>query len=256
MIRLCVPCLIAILLILTVGCRFNRSFTSLSPSQIFGSSEQGRKGIAALERGALTEAEKQLEDAVRWNKNDINHRRYYAETLWQQGKHQEALQQLDEAVKRGGKNNASLHISLADKHLTLGEYTAAYRHADEAVRLAPKDSQSWALRGRAKRLSATHAEEGDAMLSEALHSACEDYLRAVSLAPNDKGLLVELAKLQMWCGQPEQALATWLSVQSLYPKGDEPNEVLIGKTETLTMLRRFDEAEACRLQAMGRGVRR
>jgi tetratricopeptide (TPR) repeat protein len=229
-------------LVLTVGCCFNRSFTSISPSQIFGSSEQGRQGIAALERGDLTKAEKQLEDAVKWNKNDINHRRYYAEALWQQGKHQEALQQLDEAVKRGGQNNASLHMSLAEKYLTLRQYPTAYQHADEAVRLAPQDSQSWALRARTRRLRATH-EAGYAEHTAAMfHQAREDYLRAVSLAPNDRELLAELAAVQMSCGQPEQALATWLSVQSLYPQG-EPNEVLIGKTETLTMLRRFDEAE-------------
>jgi hypothetical protein len=76
----------------------------------------------------------------------------------------------------------------------------------------------------------------------------------VSLAPNDKDILVELATVQMRCRQPEQALATWLSVQSLYPKGEEPDAVLVGKTETLTMLRRFDEAELCLSAMRQRGL--
>jgi tetratricopeptide (TPR) repeat protein len=86
---------------------------------------------------------------------------------------------------------------------------------------------------------AGYAEHTAAMLSQAR----EDYLRAVSLAPNDRELLAELAAVQMGCGRPEQALATWQTVQKLYPQGGEPAEVLLGKTETLAVLQRFDEAE-------------
>ena len=244
MIRRFAPCPVALLLVLATGCQFNRSLVSLSPSQIIGS-KQSQLGIAALERGDLTRAERQLENAVKLDKNDIHHRRYYAETLWQQGKYQEALQQLDEAVKRGGQNNVSLHISLAEKYLTIWEYTTAYHHADEAVRLAPQDYHGWALRGRARNLQATRQGKPTENTVEMLHRAREDYLRAVSLAPNDKELLAELAAIQMNCGQPEQALATWLSVQCLYPQGSEPDDVIFGKTETLKMLHRFDEAESC-----------
>jgi len=253
MFRLRVPCLFVLPLVLAVGCQLHRSFAPISPSQIIGS-EQSRQGIAALERGDLTKAERQLENAVKLNKNDINHRRFYAETLWQQGKHREALQQLDEAVKRGGKNNASLHISLAEKHLAIREYSTAYTHADEAVRLASHDAQSWALRGRVKQLQVLQQAGNTEHTAAMFHQAREDYLRAVSLAPNDKELLAELATVQMSCEQPEQALATWLSVQSMYPQGGEPNEVLIGKTETLTILRRFDEAETCLLAIRQRGL--
>ena len=264
--------LLCVLFVLAVGCQFSRSFTPISPGQYLGSNSS-RQGIEALERGNLTEAEKRLEDAVKYDKNDINHRRHYAEVLWQQGKYQEALQQLDEALKRGGQNSAILHISLAEKYLERGDYATAHYHADEAVRLNSQDYHSWALRGRAKRLQASrevgYVEHTMAML----HQAREDYIRAVSLSPNNQELLAELATVQMSCGQPEQALATWFTLQSLYPQGSEPNEVLIGITETLMVLRRFDEAElnliairqrglehseaGQRLQAMiGAGVRR
>ena len=231
------------LLVTAVGCQLNRlNRQSFAPITL-GPSERSRLGIAALERGDLTEAEKRLEEAVRLNKNDINHRRYYAEALWQQGKHQEALHQLDEALKRGGQNSDSLHISLAEKYLTLQEYTTAQRHADEAVRLNPQDSRSWALRGRVKRLQAIHQAGYAEHTAAMFHQAREDYLRAVSLSPNDRELLAELAAVQMYCGQPEQALATWQTIQNLYSQDGEPAEVLIGKTETLLVLQRFDEAE-------------
>jgi tetratricopeptide (TPR) repeat protein len=239
---------LGMLSVLSVGCQLNRSFAPISPSQYIGS-ERSRQGIAALERGNLAEAEKRLEDAVRLNKNDINHRRHYAEVLWQQGKYQEALQQLDEALKRGGQNNASLHISLAEKHLEIREHMTdslakAQHHADEATRLDSQDYRSWMLRGRAKRLQASQQAGYIEHTMAMLHQAREDYLRAVSLSPNNRELLAELATVQMSCGQPEQALATWLTLQRLYPQGGEPHEVLMGKTETLTVLRRFDEAES------------
>ena len=265
------------LLILAVGCQLNRSFTPISPGQYF-SSGQSQQGIAALERGNLAEAEKYLEDAVRLNKNNVNHRRHYAEALWRQGKSQEALQQLDEALKRGGQNSVSLHISLAEKHLEIGEHapdslTKALHHADEAVRLDSQDYRSWALRGKAKRLQASQQAGYVEHTMAMLHQSREDYLRAVSLSPNNRELLAELATVQMGCRQPEQALATWLTLQNMYPQGSEPNGVLIGKTETLMTLRRFEEAETNlvairqrglanteagqRLQAMiGAGVRR
>ena len=241
-----------VLLLAAGGCCLNRSFTPISPSQFLGS-EHSRKGIAALERGDLTEAEKRLEDAIKYNKNDINHRRYYAEVLWQQGKHQESLQQLSEAVQRGGQSDASLHLSLAAKCLAIRDYTSAYRYADEAVRLDSRDAQSWALRGRTMRLQAIqmagHAEE----VSKMFHQSREDYLRAVSLSPNDRELLAELAAVQMDCGQPERAWATWLSLQNMYPQGGEPAEVLLGKTETLMALQRFDEVQSNLLALQQRG---
>ena len=242
MLRFSILSILGMLLVAVVGCRLHRSFAPMSPSQIIGS-QQSRQGIAALERGDLTEAEKRLEDAVKLSKNDINYRRHYAEVLWQQGKQEESLFQLSEAVKRGGQNNVSLHISLAEKHWERREYATAYRHADEAVRLDSQDSRSWALRGRAKYFRAIHWTENAEQTAAMLHQAREDYLRAVSLSPNDRELLAELAAVQMSCGQPEQALATWLTVQSMYPQGSEPDEVLLGKTETLTVLRRFEETE-------------
>jgi len=241
-----------VLFVLAVGCQFSRSFAPISPGQYLGSNSS-RLGIEALEQGNLPEAEKRLEDAVKYNKNDANHRRHYAEVLWQQGKYQEALQQLDEALKRGGQNSAMLHISLAEKYLERGDYATAHFHADEAVRLDSQDYHSWTLRGRAKRLQANR-QGGSEHAMTMLHRAREDYLRAVSLSPNNRELLAELATVQMSCQQPEQALATWLTLQSLYPQGSEPNEVLIGKTETLTVLRRFDEAEINLIAIRQRGL--
>ena len=218
----------------------------LTPSQLL-SSERSQVGMAALEREDYEEAEKRLSEAVRLNKKDITHRRNYAEALWRREKYKEALQQLDEAVKRGGADDASLHISLAEKHLFLKQTAIAFEHADHAVKLNPNEYKSWALRARAGSHLALENPSGP-QRQDFLVQAKSDYYRALSLSPENRDILPELASAQMHCGQSEHALATWLKLQDTFQPGAEPVELLQGKAESLIVLRRFDEALDC-LQA-------
>ncbi|MDR2440505.1 MAG: tetratricopeptide repeat protein [Planctomycetaceae bacterium] len=228
------------------GCHWGGVLKPITPSQIL-SNERSRLGIAAMERGDLMEAEKRLEEAVKLNKKDIDHRRHYADALWQRGKYEEALRQLGEAVKRGGINDVSLHLSLAEKHLMLNHLSTAYYHADVAVRLAPQEYKGWALRGKSGWLLAAEKQVSD--LPEDVQQywvqAKNDYYRALSFSPNNRDLLPELAAVQMICRQPEHALATWQHLQDLFPKGGEPADLLRGKAEALIALHRFDEAIQC-----------
>ncbi|MDR1271007.1 MAG: tetratricopeptide repeat protein [Planctomycetaceae bacterium] len=235
-----------LLLIFLSGCHWGKALKPITPSQIL-SSERSRLGIAAMERGDLAEAEKRLEEAVKLNKKDIDHRRHYADALWQRGKYDDALRQLDEAVKRGGISDTSLHISLAEKHLMLNRLSTAYHHADAAIRLAPQEYKGWALRGKAGWFLVTEQQFSDSpeKVQEYMVQARNDYYRALSFSPNDRDLLPELAAIQMICRQPEHALATWQHLQDLFPKGSEPADLLRGKAEALIALRRFEEAIQC-----------
>ncbi|MDR1962350.1 MAG: tetratricopeptide repeat protein [Planctomycetaceae bacterium] len=234
------------LLMLLGGCHWGGSLKPITPGQIL-SNERSRRGITALERGDLAEAEKHLEEAVKLNKKDADHRRYYADALWQRGKYEEALQQLDEALKRGGNNDASLHISLAEKHLMLNRPSTAYRHADAVVRLSPQEYKGWALRGKSGWFLAAGQQQTDSpeQARQNMIQARNDYYRALSFSPNNRELLPELAAVQMICRQPEHALATWQNLQDLFPKGTEPTDLLRGKAEALIALQRFDEAARC-----------
>ncbi|MDR0336812.1 MAG: tetratricopeptide repeat protein [Planctomycetaceae bacterium] len=225
------------------GCHWGKALKPITPSQIL-SSERSRLGIAAMERGDFAEAEKRLEEAVKLNKKDIDHRRHYADALWQRGKYDDALRQLDESVKRGGVSDASLHISLAEKHLMLRRFSTAYYHADMAVRLAPQEYKGWALRGKTGWFLVAGQQVSDApeKAHEQMLQARNDYYRALSFSPNDRELLPELAAVQMICRQPEHALATWQHLQDLFPKGSEPADLFRGKAEALIALQRFDEA--------------
>lgn len=241
-----------------VGCQWSRQIKPMTPSQYF-SGELSRDGNAALEKGNWEDAEKKLGEAVKLNKKDAELRRHYAEALWLRGKQVESLRQLDEAIKRGGAEDGSLHISLAEKRLAMDDPATAYAHADEAVRLAAADHKAWALRAKAgwflaSREPQTATSDGassDSFRQRMLQSR-NDYYRALSLSPDNRDILPELAAVQMLCGQPEHALATWQSLQELFPPDAVPADLLRGKAEAYIALSRFDDALSALHEARGR----
>lgn len=238
--------LVVTALLLPGGCQWSRATKPLTPSQLL-SSERSQVGMAALEREDFEEAEKRLSEAVRLNKKDIAHRRNYAEALWKREKYKEALQQLDEAVKRGGAEDASLHVSLAEKNQFLNQSATAFHHADQAVELDPNNHKSWALRGTVGWRLALERRETltERQYYAAMENAKNDFYRALSLAPDNREILPELAAVQMYCGQPEHALATWQKLQGYHQPGAEPVDLLRGKAEALIALHCFDEAMDC-----------
>ena len=241
--------LVVPILALSGGCRLSKPLKPLTPS-LFKSGELSRAGNSAMEKGNWEEAEKKLEEAVKLNKKDAELRRHYAEALWNRGKYPEALEQLAEAVKRGGAEDASLHISLAEKYLMMNNPSTAYRHAEEAIRLSPRECKAWALHGKASWFLAERQQDSDSpdQVRQYLLQARNDYYRALSFSTNHRDLLPELAAVQMLCGQPELALATWQNLQKLFPPDEIPPDLLRGKAEAYVALHRFNDAATC-LQA-------
>lgn len=231
-----------------VGCQWSRQIKPMTPSQYF-SGELSRDGNAAMEKGNWEDAEKKLGEAVKLNKKDIELRRHYADALWNRGKQAESLRQLDEAIKRGGAEDGLLHISLAEKRLAMEDPATAFRHADEAVRLSASDYRSWALRAKAGWLLARGEAPVDPnddasakRYGRRMLQSRNDYYRALSLSPNNRDILPELAAVQMLCGQAEHALATWQNLQELFPPDTIPADLLRGKAEAYIALGRFDDA--------------
>lgn len=241
----------AAILILPGACQWTKPFKPLSPT-VFRSSQLSRMGNAAMEQGDWEEAEKRLDEAVKLNKKDTELRRHYAEALWIRGKRDEALEQLNEAIRRGGSDNALLNIALAEKYLILDNPQSAHRFADKAVSLAPREYRGWALRGKANWLLAemeSRKNPAAPIVSEQLYNAKNDYYRALSLSPDNRDLLPELAAIQMRCRQPEHALATWQHLERFFPKDSVPADLLRGKAESYVALGQINEALNCLHQA-------
>ncbi|MDR2171590.1 MAG: hypothetical protein LBP59_15720 [Planctomycetaceae bacterium] len=253
-----------IFLILFIGCKLPKSFNPLTASRL-RSVELEHLGNTALDRGDNRAAEKYLSDALRLNRRDIELRRSYAESLWQQGKQREAIEQLKYAQKHGGQNSVMLNVSLAEKLLATDDIDGAYSQADEAIRLAPQDARGWTLRAKTtltkiqKQLTNlnnnkpknTNPQEQQIVKSEyeKLHEQIlksrNDYYRAISIDPDNRNILGDLAKVQLLAGQPEHSLVTLQNLQEQYPPDALPEEVLRCKAQAYIALKKYDEANRC-----------
>ena len=124
--------------------------------------------------------------------------------------------------------------------LEMNQLARASVLADDAVDRAPDSAAVWALRGRIKR-RANLPEE-----------ALGQYHRALSLAPSDTGILLELADLYAEMNQPRRALANLNSLAALYPPGEVPAAVLARTGLAYQALGRHDEAAARLAEAKSR----
>lgn len=250
----------AILLILGTfsgsGCQLGRSFRPIT-ARVVENREVRREGISAMEQGNWAEAEKKLAKAVEKNERsedmpDI--RRYYAEALWQQGKRDEAFNQLYLALKYA-KNDAGLNKSLAEKLLEANQLDDAFQTAGKLTLIAPSDHISWALRAKAyRRFGDLRLEQGYHDIASRLYrKSLSDYHKALSLCEMDteanRKILPELAELQRIMGQPERELATWQSLQKYYPPNQEPLEVFSRKIELYISMDRYEDAEEAYMEA-------
>lgn len=215
---------------LLTGCRgvpFNPVTARRSQALI-----QNREGIAAFEREEYELAEDKLEAAIKNNDDDLSSRRYYAETLWKQGKRNESLHALMEVAKRDGSPDEVLAInrSIAEKLLTVAQPMAALNYSETVIRLDPKRPEGWALRGNVNwQLGKTE-------------EALADYHKALHFAPDDRDLLWQMAILESQAGLNDRSLATWEHLARCYTGNRQPAEILCGQGFACQKLGRIQEA--------------
>lgn len=214
----------------TFGCRAV-PFYPMTPRQSQALT-QSREGIAAFERGEYEEAEKRLDQAIKGDENDLNARRYYAETLWARGKKDEAFQTLVQVAREHGTPDeaAEVNRSLAEKLLHEGQPVSALNFAEKVIELAPNRADGWALRGNVFwQLGKTE-------------DALADYHKALHYAPDDRDLLWQMAILENQAGLYDRSLATWQRLGRLYPGNREPAEILCGKAFACRKMKRYQES--------------
>jgi tetratricopeptide (TPR) repeat protein len=123
----------------------------------------------------------------------------------------------------------------------MNQVDAAAAEADQAIRLNSKSAGGWQLRGQVA------ARRGNA------RQALADFHRAVSYAPHDRDLLLDLAETYRQLGRPQQALVTLQDVADTYSPGDEPQRILYLEGVALAAMGRSVEASERLAQARDRG---
>ncbi len=207
------------------------------PESLAASRQLSRRGVAALERSRWDEAEKLLGRAVKSCPEDPDARRHYAEALWQRGARAEAIAQLDDALKLAPGDGALL-VRMAEMQLQSGRIAPARKYAEDAIDLDPKLVPAWVVRGRIARAVGDY------------RAALADFHRALGGAPDDQGILLEVAEVYRELNRPQRALATLHRLSDTYAPGEEPQQVLyLEGLACLALGRNTDAAEKLALAA-------
>ena len=117
------------------------------PESLTNCRRLSQQGVLAMEQGRWDQAEIALAQAIEECPTNIEARRQYAETLWHRGSTQQAVVQLEEALKLDN-NQAALHVRVGEVYLTMNDVNTARNHAQQALQINPELAGAWALRGR------------------------------------------------------------------------------------------------------------
>jgi tetratricopeptide (TPR) repeat protein len=198
------------------------------------------RGVAAMEQGRDEEARSLLAKAVKACPEDTEARRHYAESLWRCGRRDEAKVQLSTAAEALDED-PSLRVRVAQMHLETGQAQLALHNAEAAIDLNPKLADGWAVRG-------------DVMLSTGqFEEALADYHRALGYAPNDRKILLQIARLYHQTNRPDRELATLQSLADSYSPGEEPQDVLRRLGAAMVAMGRYDDGIQTLTTALDRG---
>jgi len=223
----CFACLLTVIC-QSVGCRLPGGDGPVSQS-VFTCRQLLQQGLSAIDAGQWGRAEKLLLDAVHTCPEDPDARRHYAEALWHRGAQREALKQMYE-VAQFAEGDASAHVRIAEMELEMGRVSIARRHAELAVDLDPKASESWTVRGRINWAEGRSRE------------ALADFHRALGYNPTDRDVMFAIAELHRRLNEPQKALIALQSLADSYSPGEEPQMVAYLQGLALKAVGRHDDA--------------
>jgi tetratricopeptide (TPR) repeat protein len=183
------------------------------PEQVVTSRELSREGVTAMETGEWSGAESLFREAIEASPTDSETRRHLAEVLWHRGAAEDALLQIEAAV-RLNESDASTTVRAGEMLLATGAVDKARRRADQAISLDPELATAWALRGR------VFWQMGET------DRALADLQRALQYSPESPDVLLDLAALYRQRGQNGRCLTTIHHLLDTYPVGEEPQTAL------------------------------
>jgi tetratricopeptide (TPR) repeat protein len=210
------------------------------PEQVVTSRQLSCQGVTAMETGRWSEAEELFRESIEASPTDSETRRHLAEVLWQRGAADDALLQIEAAV-RLNESDATTTVRAGEMLLATGAADKALRRADQAISLDPQLPTAWALRGRVY----WHLGQTDRALA--------DLQRALQYAPESPDVLLDVAALYQQRGEHARCLTTIHHLLDTYAEGEEPRVALQLEGLALGDLGRSQEAVESLSAACRRG---
>ncbi len=211
------------------GCRLLTPDRGPIPTSLANCRQLSQKAYTCIQRDEWQRAEILLAEAIEHCPTSAEARRHHAETLWHREAFEQAVAQMETAV-RLDPSDVEAVVRAGEMRLALGHVRRARVHADRALDLDSQMAKAWYLRGRVLRV----AGKTDRALG--------DFHRALDLSPDDRDVLLAVAELYRLRNQPRRALSTLHHLADVYLPGEEPGRVLYLQGLAYAALGRYDEA--------------
>jgi tetratricopeptide (TPR) repeat protein len=189
-----------------------------------------QRGIDALDRGQVNQAEVHFTEALDCCPTNISARCRLADCLWKRGANQDAIAHLSEALARSRHQDTAMLVRLGQMRLDIGEMQQAKQLVDEALKSSPDDPGAWRLQGAIQ-----HRERHRIQ-------ALASYQRSLALAPENLEAQLAVAEIYHELDRPGRTLATLRHVDTWLAVDEQPPRVLALKGIALHRLERYDEA--------------
>lgn len=146
----------------------------------------------ARERGNAEQANQYIDEALRQRPTDVETRRQLAETLWNSGRHHEAVEEFVTLHNQLPKDTR-IAARLAVMQWETNRRTDASETAEAVLKLDQKSKDAWLVRARCQ------------VVREEFEEAMTSYIQLSQLAPDDVIPMIELAELHLKRGHPDRA---------------------------------------------------
>jgi len=226
LLRVCCFSLIS-LSVLAGGCATFRK--KPADDVVVAARQKSLRGMEAAQKGEWDTAEALFADAVASCPLDERARNRYADALWRRGAEQEAITQMEEAVRLSG-GAPDIHVQLGEMYLAQENFEAAQQQAELALAADHQLASAWALRGGAL--------EQRGSLREAMSA----YHRAMSYRPHYPEVQLAAARLYRKQERPQRTLATLQALVAQYRPGEAPAAMLLEEGIAYKDVQRYAEA--------------
>ena len=227
-IRTAGPWCIGLSVVVAAGCQ-SLSRRGPTSSEVISCRRQVQRGLEAVERGDRDGAQLAFQGAVDTCPEDERARQQYAESLWNQGGGEDAILQMEEAVRLSGDSPALL-VRLGQMYLAMGDLDSAWQRAEWANAVKPMLASAWALRGDIEQRRG------------ALNNALASYHRALSYQPNYPPVQLAVARIYHQLNRPQRALVTLQTLADQTVPGNEPAELAYLEGLAFKSLGRYEDA--------------
>jgi tetratricopeptide (TPR) repeat protein len=203
--------LLVLLIVFTPACATLRRNRTADP--ILTSRQLALRGADAVQQKRLDEAASLFEGAIAANPADERPHRQYSEVLWQRGRRDEAIRQMEESLRLSA-GDPEVRVRLGQMYMDRGDLEQAWNQATAASAAHRQLASAWALRG--------DIENRKGRMDEALTS----YHRALSFEPRMTQVQIAVAEIYRKQNNPQRALATLQLMEEQYGTEPVPPEVL------------------------------